>query len=313
MAIEITLWFFNTVLLGPSMALVWRTRRYLADAGAVELTRNPDALAGALERLAQDNTAISGGAWATHLFVINPTGDHSVRGSQPTPEQMKQTAAAWAASQAGGAGANRASATVEPDDYAQLKRQMMTTGLAAFRGDAQAAARMQAFAQAMAAAHGQDAASVHIPNIADIAAATRGDRAAIARIQPASLRSAQLQAKTGTTGLQSQSFLSFHPPLKKRLRRLERMGAQFRAEAHTRMGAGAKVFAAVLWLIIGPLLAACAAMMLVVIAMIIGLNLVCLTLWLAVIHWAFAQDWPAILQGIVKFASDLIELLSKRK
>src|SRR5260370_42666173 len=83
MAIEITLWFFNTVLLGPSMALVWRTRRYLADAGAVELTRNPDALAGALERLAQDNTAISGGALATHLFVINPTRDHSVRGSQP--------------------------------------------------------------------------------------------------------------------------------------------------------------------------------------------------------------------------------------
>src|SRR5215467_13550191 len=65
LAIEITLWFFNTALLGPCMALVWRTRRYLADASAVELTRNPDALAGALERLSQDNSTIPGGDWAT--------------------------------------------------------------------------------------------------------------------------------------------------------------------------------------------------------------------------------------------------------
>src|SRR5260370_11559357 len=34
MAIEITLWFFNTVLVGPCIALVCRTRRYLADASA---------------------------------------------------------------------------------------------------------------------------------------------------------------------------------------------------------------------------------------------------------------------------------------
>src|SRR5262249_16440259 len=58
MAVEITLWFFNAVLLGPCMALIWRTRRYLADASAVELTRNPEALAEALERLSQDTTAI---------------------------------------------------------------------------------------------------------------------------------------------------------------------------------------------------------------------------------------------------------------
>src|SRR5215471_14527368 len=305
MAIEITLWFFNTVLMGPSMALVWRTRRYLADAGAVELTRNPDALAGALERLAQDSTAIPGGAWATHLFVINPTGDHSVRVDRPTSEQMKQAAASWAASAPGG------TSSAVPADYAQLKREMMTTGLAAFRGDAQAAARVQAFVQTMAAAHGDDAASVHIPNIADIAAATRGDRAAIQRIHAATRQNAQVQTKSGQTGLQSQSFLSFHPPLKKRLRRLERMGAQFRAEAHARMGVVAKIFAAVLWLIIGPLLAAAAAMMLVVIAMIIGLNLVFLTLWLAVIHWAFAQNWAENFAGFIRFVNDVVTALSK--
>jgi Zn-dependent protease with chaperone function len=306
MAIEITLWFFLNLLLGPCMALVWRTRRYLADAGAVELTRNPDALAGALERLSQDSSAIPGGSWATHLFVINPTGDRSLGGTRPTPEQMKQAAAIWAASQP------EAQAKVPPvADYQSLKREMMTTGMAAFRGDAQAAARVQAFAQAMAAAHGEDAASVHIPNVTDIAAAARGDRAAIDRIHSATRQNAQLQAKGGSTGLQSQSFLSFHPPLKKRLRRLERMGAQFRAEAHTRMGAGAKIFAAILWLIIGPLLAVAAGLMLMVIVMIIGLNLVLLALWLAVIHWAFAQNWTENFYGFMRFVNDVTTALGK--
>jgi len=308
MAIEITLWFFLNMLLGPCMALVWRTRRYLADAGAVELTRNPDALAGALERLSQDSSAIPGGAWATHLFVINPTGDHSLGGARPTPEQMKQAAAIWAASRPG-AQAN----APEAADYQSLKREMMATGFAAFRGDEQAAARMQAFARAMATAHGEDAASVHIPNVADIAAATRGDRAAIARIQAVTRDNTQRPAKSGSTGLQSQSFLSFHPPLKKRLRRLERMGAQFRAEAHARMGAVAKVFAAVLWLIIGPLLAVAAGLMLLVIAMIIGLNLVFLMLWIAVIHWAFAQNWTENFYGFMRFVNDVVTALSKAR
>ncbi|HEY6306208.1 MAG TPA: M48 family metalloprotease [Candidatus Angelobacter sp.] len=286
-AIEMTLWFFNGVLLGPCMALVWRTRRYLADASAVELTRNPDALAGALERLAQDNSAIPGGSWATHLFVINPQGDHSVQRSGPTPEQMSQAAAVWAAAQSGSAaGANPASSG--PADYAQLKQEMMATGLAAFRGDAQAAARMQAFAQAMAVAHGEDAASVHIPDFADLAAARRGDRAAIARLRAARhIDNPQPQAKSGQTGLQSQSFLSFHPPLKKRLKRLERMGAHLQADAQRKVGIGGRLILSVLMLILVPLMALVAGLMLVVIAMMIGLNLLFLTLWLAVIHAIF--------------------------
>jgi Zn-dependent protease with chaperone function len=286
-AIEMTLWFFNAMLLGPCMALVWRTRRYLADASAVELTRNPDALAGALERLAQDNSAIPGGSWATHLFVINPTGDHNLRQGQPSPEQMSQAAAVWAASQSGSAaGANPAS--FGPPDYARLKQEMMVTGLAAFRGDAQAAERMQAFVQAMAAAHGEDAASVHMPDFADLAAARRGDRAAIARLQAAHGHESQPSpAKSGQTGLQSQSFLSFHPPLKKRLKRLERMGAHLQADVHHKLGMGGRLVMAVLLLIIVPLLAVAAGLMLVVIAMMIGLNLLFLTLWLAVIHAIF--------------------------
>lgn len=293
MAVEITLWFFNTVLLGPCMALIWRTRRYLADASAVELTRNPEALAEALERLSQDTTALSGGSWATHLFIINPTGDHSLRNGQsgPSADQMRQAAAVWTAT-SGGAGPQPST----PADYARLKQQIMATGFAAVRGDAAAAARMQAFAQAMAAAHGEDASRIHIPNFADIAAARQGDRAALGRLHAATHQeNPQIEAKRGNTGLQAQSMLSFHPPLKKRLRRLERMGAEFRASAHARMGAGATIFATILWLVIGPLLALCAGMMLVVIAMIIGLNLVILAVWLAVIHAIFT--WLASTSG----------------
>jgi Zn-dependent protease with chaperone function len=282
MAIELTLWFFNSVLLGPCIALVWRTRRYLADSSAVELTRNPDALAGALERLAQDHTDIPGGSWATHLFVINPKGDRTVSTDpQPTREQIRQAAALWAGSQAGASGA-----ASEAADYARLKQEIMAAGFAAFRGDVQAAERLQAFAQAVASDHGEDPASVHLPDLADLAAATRGDRGAIARLR-ASRQETARPAKSGQTGLESQSFLSFHPPLKRRLKRLERMGARIQAGVHEKMGAGAQVFVGLFMLIIVPLLAAAAGMMLVVVAMMIGLNLIFLSVWLAAIHAIF--------------------------
>jgi Zn-dependent protease with chaperone function len=288
-AIEMTLWFFNTALLGPCMALVWRTRRYLADASAVELTRNPDALAGALQRLAQDNSAIPGGNWAAHLFVINPKGDHSVsvEGRQPTPEQLSQAAAIWAASQSA-PGSPPASTPSTPADFARLKQEIMATGFAAVRGDAQAAARMQTFAQAMTSTFGDDAVSAHIPDFTDLAAARQGDRAAMARLQAAHRSvNPQAQAKRGQSGLQSQSFLSFHPPLKKRLKRLERMGAHLQAGVQRKTTMGGRLVMAVLMLILVPLMALVAGMMLLVIAMMIGLNLLFLTLWLAVIHAVF--------------------------
>ncbi|HLW54947.1 MAG TPA: M48 family metalloprotease [Candidatus Angelobacter sp.] len=280
-SIEMTLWFFLSLLVGPCMALVWRTRRYLADASSVELTRNPDALAGALERLAQDNSAIPGGGWATHLFVINPTGDHSLGATQPSQEQMRQAAAIWAT-------ASGTSAASVPTDYTAFKREIMKSGVAAMQGDTAAAAKMQTFVQAMAAAHGEDASEIHMPNLADLAAARQGDRAAIARLRAVSQqRTARQEAKSGSSGLQGSSFLSFHPPLKKRLKRLERMGAHLAAGAPRKSSFAGKMILGVLLLIIVPLLALAAGMMLVVIAMMIGLNLVILAIWMAVIHAIF--------------------------
>jgi heat shock protein HtpX len=51
-----------------------RQREYLADAGAVELTRNPDGLASALRKLARDAEPLveSANRGTAHLYIVNP-------------------------------------------------------------------------------------------------------------------------------------------------------------------------------------------------------------------------------------------------
>jgi hypothetical protein len=90
------------------------------------------------------------------------------------------------------------------------------------------------------------------------------------------------------------------------------MGAHLAA---SRRGGGivGKIVLAVLYLILVPLLAAVGVLMLFVIAMMIGLNLLFLALWLAAIHWAFAQDWPAIFNGFVKFVQDVTAAFNRRR
>jgi Zn-dependent protease with chaperone function len=299
LSVEITLWFFLNLLLGPCMALLWRTRRYLADAGSVELTRNPDALARALQRLSEDKTALAGGEWATHLFVVDPRGDSTLRGlQQPNPEQFRKAAEAWRSTAhlasaessasapavvSGGSAAVPGSAAAVPMNPAALRKEMAATWMAAMRGDPQALARLQAIGTLMG-----ETFDLHgMPAPADILAARKGDRAAIARI-------AQFQAKqpesssrrAAQSGLQIQSFLSFHPSLKRRARRLQRMGSHLIAPVSAG-GVWLKVFMTLLYLVVVPLLAAAGGLMLFVIAMMIGLNLMVLGLWLTIIHWIF--------------------------
>ena len=54
-------------LLTPLVSLAWRQRKYMADATAVELTRDPDGLAGALAAIADSPTGIA--TWTAHLAV----------------------------------------------------------------------------------------------------------------------------------------------------------------------------------------------------------------------------------------------------
>src|SRR5262249_6514885 len=57
---------------GPPMALLWRNRCYWTDARTVELARNPEAFAKALERIGAADPPAGGEAFA-YLFVAAPT------------------------------------------------------------------------------------------------------------------------------------------------------------------------------------------------------------------------------------------------
>jgi Zn-dependent protease with chaperone function len=101
---------FVSFVVGPLLALAWRSRRYLADATAVQLTRNPDGVARGLRALAVRGGVIPGGSWAAPLFVIGPAsgpaggfkGDDFgfVSFSPPAPRRLERL--------------RRQSATVEP-------------------------------------------------------------------------------------------------------------------------------------------------------------------------------------------------------
>lgn len=69
-------------ILSPIIAMllqlaISRKREYLADATAVSLTRYPDGLASALEKISQDKEPLEAANKATaHLYIANPLHDH---------------------------------------------------------------------------------------------------------------------------------------------------------------------------------------------------------------------------------------------
>jgi len=289
-AIKLSLWFFFLVILGPSVALLWRTRQYLADACAVQLTRNPNGLAGALQKLTDDGGAIPGSGWASHLFLINPASAGRAASNAPIPQQKEMLLKAWAASAQHSTAAGRLSG---PTDFESNLREAAATYRAAFAGDAQAVARIGAMRQAMSALDPALAAS--IPDPADLAAARKGDIAAIARLQafrrhiasqpPGASQQQTRNDADPSSGISSISFFGFHPSLKRRLKRLRRMGARLNvAAADSKMW----IVATVLSLILAPFVLLIAGLMLLLIAVLTMSSLTFLTVWLAFIHKIFA-------------------------
>jgi heat shock protein HtpX len=63
----------SVALIGPIIAFMWRTRRHLADAMAVQLTRNPESLARALRHLATVKSVVPQGEAVSLLFFGWPT------------------------------------------------------------------------------------------------------------------------------------------------------------------------------------------------------------------------------------------------
>jgi hypothetical protein len=261
----------------------------------VELTRNPDALARALQCLSEDNTTFDSGGWATHLFVVNPKGDSGLRGQQPSQQQMAKAIQAWAATahtMSAQDAANlydtpvvaRGEAGLAGNDWPSVRQQIITTVKAAAMGNPQAMARMRAMAEMMG--ERLPVGLGELPNFADIQAASRGDMAAIQRLKQAQQGRRQAQPRRGQSGLQMQSFVSFHPPLVKRAKRLQKMGSHMIAPVRAG-GWVLTVLMTLLYVIIVPLLTVAGGLMLIVIGMLIGMNLMLLAVWLTAIHWFF--------------------------
>ncbi|MGZ4873454.1 MAG: hypothetical protein ACXV99_16310, partial [Candidatus Angelobacter sp.] len=256
---------------------------------------NPDALARALQCLSEDNTSFDSGDWATHLFVVNPKGDTGLRGQQPSQQQMAKAIQAWASTAHTMSAQDAANLYDTPvaggvappiaaNDWPSVRQEMITTVKAAAMGNPQAMARMQAMATMMG--ERLPVGLGELPNFADIQAASRGDKAAIERLKQAQQGRRQVQPKHSQTGLQMQSFASFHPPLVKRAKRLQKMGSHMIAPVRAG-GWVLTVFMTLLYLIIVPLLTVAGGLMLIVIGMLIGMNLMLLAIWLSVIHWIF--------------------------
>ena len=287
-AIKLSLWFFSLAVLGPSVALLWRTRQYLADASAVQLTRNPDGLAGALQKLNEDAGAIPGSEWASHLFIVNPGRSDRIASGGPSPRQKEILAQAWAASEQHTSGTTPHPG---PSDFSSILKEFTSTQRAAFAGDAQAMARLRAAAEAAVTL--DPSLAGHIPDPADLLAARQGDRAALARLkafqgtaasQSGGQPRSQEPSTTEASGISSVSFVPFHPSLKRRLKHLDRMGAHAALVA-PQPKMWTVVF--VMSLILAPLLLLLIGLFLVLIAMMTMASLTFLVFWLAVIHKIF--------------------------
>jgi Zn-dependent protease with chaperone function len=66
----------NLFILGPLLSLAWRQRKYMADATAVRLTRDPDTLADALGQMTKEQSAPLA-PWAAHMSVTDHKGRQS--------------------------------------------------------------------------------------------------------------------------------------------------------------------------------------------------------------------------------------------
>lgn len=83
--------FFGALLcaiaLGPLLAVSWRRRKYMADATAVRLTRDPDSLGSALEKIRGMPVDGAFGNWIAHLCVVpSPLlGTRSILGGSSVP------------------------------------------------------------------------------------------------------------------------------------------------------------------------------------------------------------------------------------
>ena len=71
--VRLAIFVSSMVLIGPIVSFMWRTRRHLADAMAVQLTRYPDGLVRALHKLSTTKATVKDAGSLAFLFIIWPS------------------------------------------------------------------------------------------------------------------------------------------------------------------------------------------------------------------------------------------------
>lgn len=114
---------FLLLFASAPVALLWRSRRYLADATAVQLTRHPTGLYRALARLAECGAVIPGGEPLAHLFVVGP---EAAAGREP--RHREQEVGRWARTLQAEGQAARAEGRSAPGAWLDLAARAASAG-----------------------------------------------------------------------------------------------------------------------------------------------------------------------------------------
>jgi Zn-dependent protease with chaperone function len=78
LVVRFAIFVSSVVLIGPIISFMWRTRRHLADAMAVQLTRYPNGLVTALHKLSiSRESSVKGAGGLEFLFIVWPGGTAS--------------------------------------------------------------------------------------------------------------------------------------------------------------------------------------------------------------------------------------------
>ena len=77
LVVRFAIFISSVALIGPIISFMWRTRRHLADAMAVQLTRYPNGLVSALHKLSIGRASVKGTGGMEFLFIVWPTGSAS--------------------------------------------------------------------------------------------------------------------------------------------------------------------------------------------------------------------------------------------
>jgi hypothetical protein len=205
-------------LLSPLLAWTWRTRRFLADATAVQLTRNPDGIARGLEGLLARGGGIRGGAWADHLFVV---GGGVTQRAREHEEMLSELRAEVARESEGKSGVDRVAARLRAGD--RYRQRLL--------------------------AEEEETASFDEPEIGQA------------------------------------SWISAHPSLPSRLKRLQAMGAHV-SEAVFASSTKPKQ-TALMWLVLSPLMALVAVLLGVVVVLSTGLVVVFMMIPMGIVYLVF--------------------------